>query len=272
MKTILVPIDFSDVSENAAHYAAEMAAYSDARLVLLNTYSLPMPLVETPIAEMQFDEIGKINKEQLKSFSAKLKVSHKNIGIECITAVGFTIEEVLLYAEEKKADLIVVGISPMDKSSTIIGSSTGAIIKESVCPVLTIPEGVRFKKPERIALACDYNSIVPSNVVDKFTGIVKLFNAKVLVFDVLKKAELVTYEKVLAEENLEDALHDIDHTLHFPSGDNLIEEINAFVDKHLVDMLAMIPHKYNFFTGLFHRSNSKQMALYTSVPLLTIHE
>jgi nucleotide-binding universal stress UspA family protein len=272
MKTILVPIDFSDASENAAHYAADMAKYANARLVLLNTYSLPMPLVETPMAEMQFDEIGKINKEQLKSFSAKLKAGHRNIDIECITAVGFTIEEVLLHAEEKNAELIVVGTSGTDKSSTIIGSSAGTIIKESVRPVLTIPEGARFKKPERIALACDYNSIVPSDVVNKFIGIVKLFNAKVLVFDVLKKAELVTYEKALAEENLEESLYDIDHTLHFPSGDNLVEEINAFVDKHIVDMLAMIPHKYNFFTGLFHRSNSKQMAMNTSVPLLTIHE
>jgi nucleotide-binding universal stress UspA family protein len=272
MKTILVPIDFSDVSENAAHYAADLAKYSDARLVLLNTYSLPMPLFETPIAEMQFDEIDKINKEQLESLRAKLKASHGNIAIECASAIGFTVEETLLYAEDKKADLIVAGISGADKSSTIIGSSTSTIIKESLRPVLTIPEGVRFKKPERIALACDYNSIVPADVVDKFIGIVKLFNAKVLVFDVLKKAELVTYEKALAEENLEEALYDIEHTLHFPSGDNLIEEINAFVDKHVVDMLVMIPHKYNFFTGLFHHSNSKQMALNTSVPLLTIHE
>lgn len=271
MKTLLVPTDFSDISENAVNYAAELSKFLDARLVLLNTYSLPMPLVETPVANIQFEEINRANKEQLKALDKRLKAGGDDLRTELITAIGFSIEEILLYSETTKADIVVLGV-PGAKSSSTDGSNTISVAQESKCPVLMVPEGVKFKKPARIALACDYSSIVPDDVVQKFIDFVNVFNAKVLVFDVLKKAELVTYEKAMVEENLEESLHDIEHTLHFPTGDNLVEEINAFVDRHLVDLLVMMPHKYNFLQGLFHRSNTKQMALHSHIPLLAIHE
>jgi len=272
MKTILVPIDFSEDSENAAHYAAELAKFSGSKIVLLHIYSLPVPIVENPVSDVQYEEIGTLNKELLKSLEAKLRSVHGNIEIEAISTVGFTIEEIRYYSETKKADIVVMGISEAGKSVSSFGNITTSTIKESACPVLIIPGNARFKKPSRIALACDYSSILPDEIIEKFKAIVKLFNAKVLVFDVLKTTELVNFEKAMAEHSLEESFQDINHSVYFPSGDDLVKETNSFINKHMVDMLVMIPHKYSFFSGMFHRSNTKQMALNTHVPLLTIHE
>lgn len=273
MKTILAPIDFSEVSENTAHYAAELAKFSNARLLLLSTYSLPILYTESPIPDMQYDEIDKINRMQLKALEKNLKSQYGNIETEVITAIGPNVEEILSCAEVKKADVIVMGVGKNGVSSSIIGGNrTPNIIGGSTQPVLAIPEGVKFKKPARIALACDYNSIIPDDVVEKFISFIELFQSKVLVFDVLKSTELISYEKAVAEQSLEESLRTVDHTIHFPSGSDLVEEINSFVDKHVVDMLVMIPHKYNFLTGLFHKSNTKQMAMHSHIPLLTIHE
>jgi hypothetical protein len=108
--------------------------------------------------------------------------------------------------------------------------------------------------------------------VSYFKGFVGLFNAKVLVFDVLKQAELVTYEKAAAEVNLEHVLDDVNHSLYFPSGDNLTEQVNEFVDRNNVDILTVIPHHHSFISGLFHQSSAKKIALATHVPILSIHE
>jgi nucleotide-binding universal stress UspA family protein len=272
MKTILVPIDFTEACENAANYAAELAKFTKARVIFLHTYSLTGPLAEIPVTAIRFDEIEKINDALLKSLDVKIKAVHGDIETELIATAGFPIEEIILVSEQKKVDMIVIGTTEQGKIPAILNSNTVSVIKGARCPVLTIPENVRFAKPRTIALACDYNSILPDEVVSSFKNYVKLFDAKVLVFDVLKKAELVTAEKAIAEENLNESLNDIDHSLYFPSGDNVVEEINSFVDGHKVDVLAMIPHKYNFISGLFHNSNTKLMALHTRVPLLTIHD
>ena len=42
MNTILVPIDFSDTSENALNYAAGLANYLSASLVLLHVDTIPV--------------------------------------------------------------------------------------------------------------------------------------------------------------------------------------------------------------------------------------
>ncbi|MBK7818144.1 MAG: universal stress protein [Sphingobacteriaceae bacterium] len=48
MKTILVPTDFSRVSNNAIDYAAELAVFSKSKLILFNSYHIPVAVTEVP--------------------------------------------------------------------------------------------------------------------------------------------------------------------------------------------------------------------------------
>jgi nucleotide-binding universal stress UspA family protein len=272
MKTILVPVDFSSSSENAAEYAAEFAKYSKAKLILLHVYSVPVPVADVPVTTIPLEEVEEESIKHLSAFNKKLEHKYPGIETEMITSAGFVVEEILLMAEERSPELIIMGLGSDAKSKGIFGSNTTTIIKRAKCPVLTIPSEIRFKKPEKIALACDYSAIVPDAVVSKFKEYVKMFGAKVLVFDVLRRAELVTYQKAAAEVNLENSLVDVGHSLYYPSGDNLPEEANSFIERQNVDVLVMIPHNYTFFQSLFHRSATKQMAFQATVPLLTIHE
>jgi nucleotide-binding universal stress UspA family protein len=275
MKTILVPTDFSEVSENALNYAAEFANFAKAKLVLFHVYAVPMPVSEVPVIAIPIDEVEHESMKQLKEFDKKLKANYGNIETELITRAGFVAEEIYLFQEERKIDLLVMGVTGAGKAPGILGSNTTSNMKKAKCPVLVVPKGLKFKKPEKIALACDYNSTVPEGVVSKLKEFVRLFGAKLLVFDVLKRAELVSYQKAVAEVNLENSLGDeIEHSLYFPSGDGkeLHVEINSFVDRNNADMLVMIPHDYSFWQKLFHHSATKEMAFYTHVPLLSIHE
>ncbi len=55
MKKILVPIDFSDTSENAFIYALEMAKSYKAQLILLHTFDLPF--VDNQVVAFNYAEI-----------------------------------------------------------------------------------------------------------------------------------------------------------------------------------------------------------------------
>jgi nucleotide-binding universal stress UspA family protein len=270
MKTILVPTDFSDISENAAHYAAGLARLSNARLILLHTYSLMAPLTEAPVSDVQMEEVGRINEKFLRIFDAKLKSVYTDIETELRTSIGFMVEEVLSVAEEENVDLIVMGKAGPGKP--YLNTNILSIIRQTQRTVLAIPENVKYKAPEKIALACDYSSEVRYEVIQRFKDFAKLFTAKVLVFDVLKKSEVLTVEKAMVEENLAESISDMDYALYYPSGNNVVNEIDAFIHENKVDILCMIPHKYNFLSGLFHNSSTKQITLKADIPLLIVHE
>ncbi|HTA84283.1 MAG TPA: universal stress protein [Bacteroidia bacterium] len=272
MKTILVPTDFSANAENAATYAAELALLAKAKLVLLNVYSVPLPVADVPVTMIPIDELEAQCMADLKSLQNKIALKHPGLESEIITKAGFVVEEILLMAEEYKADLIVMGVLGNGKSTSVFGSNTTALMKKAKCPVLAIPAGLAFVKPTKIALACDYSAIVPEHVTDTVKYFVHLLGSKLHVFNVLKRAELVTYQKASAEVNLENSLCDIEHSLHYPSGENLLEETNNFIETNNIGMLVMIPHSYNLISGMFHASSTKKMAFHTKIPLLSIHE
>lgn len=272
MKTILVPVDFSTTAENAAAYAAELAKLSKAKLILLNIYSVPIPVTDVPITNIPLEEVEWDSIKELKIFNKNLTLKYPEVETEIVTRAGFVVDGIHLMIEEYKPDLVIIGMKGLGKSSSFFGSNATLVMKKAKCPVLCIPEGIKFIKPAKIALACDYKAIVPDEAVNKFKYFVELFKSKVLLFDVLKRAELVTYQKAAAEVNLENSLGNMEHSVYYPSGDNLPEEINRFIEKNNVDMLVMFPHNYPFFQNLFHHSATKEMAFSTKVPLLTIHE
>jgi nucleotide-binding universal stress UspA family protein len=44
------------------------------------------------------------------------------------------------------------------------------------------------------------------------------------------------------------------------------------VNNHPIDMLIMLPKKHSFFASLFHKSQSKEMAYHSHIPLLALHQ
>ncbi|HVA98392.1 MAG TPA: universal stress protein [Bacteroidia bacterium] len=272
MKTILAPTDFSKISENAVHYAAEMAKATHSKLILLHAYTISVPAYDVPIIPVPFEEMEKEYYSTLNDFDKKIKKKYGNIETQLLVKPGFVVDEINAEIENDKIDIVVMGITGAGKTTSILGSNTTSIMKKSTCPILVIPENVSFKKPKNIAIACDFKAIIPTHVVEHFSDFVRAFGAKIFIFDVLKKAEILSYQKAAAEVNLENALVDLEHTIYFASSDDLPQEVGEFVTKNNIDILTVMPHNYNFISGLFHQSTSKQIALYTHIPILSLHE
>jgi len=272
VKTILVPTDFSEVSDTAVDYAAELAVMTHAKLILYFVFTVPVPVSDAPVISIPMESLEKENMKLLHALDKRIKAKHGKLETELRTQPGFVVDEIITFTKENKVDLVVMGVTGAGKTPGMLGSNATSVMHHAASPVLVVPHGYKFKKPGTIALACDYKSILPDETVDSFKSFVALFNSKVLVFNVLKPKELATYQKAASEVNLENALGDLEHSLYFPASENLHEEINTFVHKHNAEMLVMFPHNYSFLKGLTHHSATKDMAFLTQVPLLSIHE
>ena len=274
MKTILVPTDYSEVADNALNYAVELAKFSKAKIILMHAYQVPVPTGDVPVMLVSPAELEDINQKRIKKLESKVtkQVSGKT-KVESIIRSGFTVEEITGVVKEKNVDLVVMGITGTGEvSEKLMGSHTTSLIKQTKTPVLVIPKDTRYKEIKKIVLSCNYNEPVNTAAIKKIKEFAKLFNAKVLVLDVEKPAVVPMYENTAAGGVLEKSLKGVETVMFYGSSDNLTDELNSFADAHNCDWIAMIPHKHNILSRLFHESNTKRMAFHTHVPLLSVHD
>ena len=142
LQTVLVPLDFSDVSSRVVDHAAEMAKQFGGRIVLLH------------VAEPEPDFVGFDAGPQVVRAAAvqDMRTEHRRlegykhrltaIGLE-VTAVhiqGQLAEKVLEEAEAQSADLIVMGSHGHGALyHFFVGSVTSGVVKGAKCPVLVVP-------------------------------------------------------------------------------------------------------------------------------------
>ena len=158
MKTIIVPVDFSEQSEYALQFAAEIARNQQAQILALHMLEMSLALLSTgdtaasenvvfllKLAEKRFAEF--LNKDYLQGVSISPVIKHFKVFSE--------INEI---AEEQGADLIIMGSHGTDGLEEIfIGSNTEKVVRSSTVPVLVVKERLNFSV-DRFVFACDFEA------------------------------------------------------------------------------------------------------------------
>ncbi|MBO9561504.1 MAG: universal stress protein [Niastella sp.] len=271
MKTILVAVDFTEASHNAAKYATELARAFHARLVIFNAYvPVPMPLSEALVAVVQDDQEPYIE-QRLKDLTEELDPS-ETIDIEMSKAIGRASDGIRQAARQWQADLIVMGMKHMHHDvRRIFGSTVTALIGKIAVPLLIIPEEASFKVPGSIALATnsDIDTGANSHIADALCEIGHQFRSKLYVVRVVNNVPENGFQRPEALHNKVESLWP---EYVYPYGIDVSRSLQQFVEKKNIDILAMIPHQHTFFEKLFLGSQTKAMAFATHIPLLVLPE
>lgn len=265
MKTILVPTDFSEAASNAAEYAAHFAKDVNAQLVLLHVYPVPTPVTELVINQ---EELQKEHEAHLKKVAKHLK---KIADVEVTYMAKMGLAVYVIQEEEKHATLIIMGMKGVDKfSEVLMGSTTTFTLRKTQIPVLVIPEKTKYKKPEKIAFACDHDPRTSVNTLDALKALMQAFASKVYVVNIKRKKESVTVNEAMSGFRLESKQNDVVHLYYFPEKADLVEGIIEFANEKKVDMITIIPRRYSLLERLFRRSVSKKMAFHSHIPMLAL--
>jgi len=136
-RKILVPLDLSDDSDQVAIAARELAAYSNAALVILHVIEF-VPLGPMGDTLMPTDQI-----EDALAKAARLKlaalVERQSLGkFSARVEVGNTKAEILRVAEEEKADLIVMGSRERHGVAILVNFTEDTVLHGAHCDVLAI--------------------------------------------------------------------------------------------------------------------------------------
>jgi nucleotide-binding universal stress UspA family protein len=142
MKTILVPIDFSDISQKVVETARQFAAAFQARLFLLNVAEAEPDFVGfeagPPVVRATMARDFKVERQKLDDLKAKLVAGGTEV--TALHVQGPIVEKILHEAGEQSADMIVMGSHGHGAFyDLLVGSVTHGVIKEAKCPVVVIP-------------------------------------------------------------------------------------------------------------------------------------
>lgn len=142
LKSIMVPIDFSNASTKALTYAVALAKQSGAKITPIFVVELPevVGLFQLLLEE---DEMKEACKGKVLKFLRKASVPHDVIA-DVLVRKGRPHHEITDAARTLKVDLIVIsthGYTGVNRA--ILGSVTERVVREAPCPVLVVRERER---------------------------------------------------------------------------------------------------------------------------------
>ncbi len=145
--TILIAVDFSDSSDNAFRLALSMAKKFSAKLLVLHVINEPVDLRGFYVPHISFEKL----EEEIEEGAKKMmeSVCRRNLhdfeNFECLIVPGLPYEQIIGQADEKSADLIVLGThGRTGLDHVLFGSTAEKVVRKSSLPVLT----VRLEEPE----------------------------------------------------------------------------------------------------------------------------
>ena len=136
-KKILVLLDLSESSEQILAAARDMAAHSNAAMLMLHVVEFvpSEPMGETLMPTVQIEEdLEQRANLQLSELSARLKLSRVSTRVE----VGNKKTEILRVAKEEAVDLIVLGSRVRHGLGILVNFTEDTVLHAAHCDVLAV--------------------------------------------------------------------------------------------------------------------------------------
>lgn len=273
MKVIIVPTDFSETARNAMNYAADLAVSVNASISLLHVVQLPAS--EIPVTgEVLNQWAADAQKEFDKLRTAIAERTNGKVKVYDEIRTGFLMAELQDYCDRLKPYAVVMGTQGSGAVERFIfGSSTIGAMKHLDWPLMVIPPDAQFKQIRKIGLACDLKKVVKTTPVDEIKSLVKEFGASLVVIHVNTDDDY-KYGPAIVDQSslLQEMLDELHPTYRFLDGGDIEKNLEEVVKQGDVDLLIVIPKKHNVINRIFRKSQSKQIAMHTHVPIMSLHE
>ena len=273
---ILALTDLSSLSKVGVIYAAKLCVALKAELVVMNVLHInQLNQIRSgfTVDNANIKELVKERKNECSQLIAEIRhVVPSDFRIEFSVEYGDPFEETVnVFALRHRCELIVMGTKgATGLKKVLLGSNAAAIIANSAIPVLTIPELAFCKGLKDLVYASDMKSLF-----DEFAMLLplaKLFNATIHVLHISHADSVPKVNEVTMAESLQKKFNYPQIDCTYILNADVKSGIDQYINVRKADVLAMFSGKRNFFERIFEKSNSREMVLQNTVPLLTFNK
>lgn len=274
IKKILVPVDFSPASINALDTAIALAKRHDATIVLLN-------VIETGVlADIPGDEYisGETVQAMTQNSELELQSLQKSIierfliPCEAIATTGFVSTSIIEISAIHEVDMIVMGTHGVFSFKELFnGSNAYNVVKNSDCPVLTIPVEKKWQSFKKILFPV---RAIPS-ALEKYDFIRKIIRKNEASIKILglatdydKEVDLMKNLAMQMKEKLRD--DEVRASTYFKIGKNMAEEVLKIASLIETDLIVITTTIDSSFKKLFFGHYTRHIINHARFPVLSI--
>jgi nucleotide-binding universal stress UspA family protein len=260
MLNVIIPIDFSETSLNAAHYGVKMYANrDDVNIILYHFYAIGDD------TEVDLNYLNSLRNEFLQ-YLPNVEILNES-GSDFIESLG-------AFAHVRAAYMVVMGLTGKSAmAQRFSGSNTLKMAEKDVCPVLIIPPHATYKGVQNVLIASEMKYVEETPVLLAVKRVLTDLkpNLHVLNVDDTHYISLTTSYKE-ERDKMEELLSEFKPEFYFMRLFDFHESINMFVNDKKIDMIIMGPKHHSFYDKLFKTLHTKKMVYQSEVPVLAVHE
>jgi nucleotide-binding universal stress UspA family protein len=255
---VIVPVDFSDISLNAAGFTAQMLhGRYGAKMVLYHVYR------EEKEAALVYKNLEWLQESyQLKhAIKIECKAEYGDNFINCLTRL----------ARFEDADLVVMAVTARNK--IVAESYSLQMIAQNICPVLVIPPKFAYQDVRNVALACNFKNVQQLIPVVPVKKILEFFHPALHIVNVNSNVALTQSEEYREQKaKLEEMFEEYKPQFHFINTTGFHESLRRFIAAKNIDLVLTFPRKHSFFNYLLKGTNTRKLVYEADVPVLAAHE
>jgi nucleotide-binding universal stress UspA family protein len=261
MNTVIVPVDFSETSLNAARYAAQLlAGHYGVTMILYHSYSKPAE------AESATTGLEKLKDSLLKDHIVKMEVlAHEESDF---------VDGLEKAARHRRADLVIMGITGKSALAQVFfGSNTLKMAERKACPVLIVPQHAVFKPLKNVMLTSDFKSTMETTPSAPIKDFLDIFTPQLHVVNVDKDHYIsLTEDYEKEKQELKKLFADYKPEFYFMRLYDVDEAINLFAESRNIDLIIAIQKNHSFIGKLLNGSRTKTLSYHSKMPILVMHE
>ncbi len=281
MYKIVVPTDFSKLSEHALDIALVVARRTKGAVFLLNVIgamknysfsSMGGGVSDEYVSEddRYVLELHRANERRLKQLIAKHQ--HGDVPVYPFIEIDDLEEGVNQFADRLHCDLVVMGTSGENTLTEYFeGNHAEKVIRITHIPVLTIKEPISNFEIKNIVFATDLKTVAKEGV-DQIEKFATFFGATVHMVHVSNDDPDRVRKKMEAFAEEHETPHQVPElTINPIKGAKVEESILEFAKQKNAEIIASVNHGRKGLMHLFVGGMSERLVRDSSVPVFTVH-
>jgi len=260
MNIVIIPVDFSETSLNAASYGVKLLSLvPEAEIILYHVYD------NAEAYDNRMESLQKLKDELLQN---------KTSNITLLAEMGDFVTELEKLARHRQADLIIMGITNRSALSQVfVGNNALKVAENKFCPVMIIPSNAEYSEIKNVMLATDLKNTISTTPTAPIKKVLCAFNAKLFIVNVNSEHYIEISQDFAAEkEKLTDMFSEFNPDFYFLRLYDVDDAIQQFAKDKNIDLIVTVQKEHSLVHKLFNSGHAKKLAYESTVPVMTVHE
>lgn len=275
IETIMVPVNFSELSRNAFVFALKLGSFLSADVSLLNCVP---PAIAVPdhgpfnvnfVADIEAEAEARMSGFIAEGVERAAITSGYHPQVTGAVKLGDLRAVLRDQVEKQSVDLIVMGTHGRgDGWDELLGTNASFVLSKAPRPLLIVPEGVTFTPPHQICFTTDLKHVDAFYTI-RLLELLKVYHPTVNFLHVRTgKQEDSAFDMEMLRNSLDRPDLDIKANFETIKNEEVAPAIFQYARETNCDLVIMSRPERSWFERLFSRSNTRQAAMVADRPLL----